>query len=147
MARQRAQISEWSAEPLQFGRFRQQVFGDPLLPHELSLSGNFEYGFDVGQQSIVDGSVAFDMMGYCMNRWISPYNYKNMFPLLNGGNVTSANVKTKVESFNPAHVIVNLAKQTNADLIVMIHRYLHEVACHSMAVRMAPKEIVRERMP
>ena len=63
-----------------------------------SLSGNFEYGFDVGQQSIVDGSMTFDMMAYCMNRWISPYNYKNMFPLLSGGNVASANVKTKVES-------------------------------------------------
>ena len=63
-----------------------------------SLSGNIEYGFDVGQQSIVDGSVTFDVMAYCMNRWISPYNYKNMFPLLNGGNVTSPNVKRKVKS-------------------------------------------------
>jgi uncharacterized repeat protein (TIGR03803 family) len=67
-----------------------------------SLSGNFEYGFDVGQQSIVDGSMTFDMMAYCMNRWISPYNYKNMFPLLSGGNVASPNVKTKVESESEA---------------------------------------------
>ena len=58
-----------------------------------SLDGNVEYGFDVFQQTVIDGSGTFDMMAYCMSRWISPYNYKNMFPLLNGGTVTSPNVK------------------------------------------------------
>jgi uncharacterized repeat protein (TIGR03803 family) len=82
---------------------------DPADPDEIlnwifvsnylqSLSGGIEYGFDVGQQSIVDGSKIFDVMAYCMNRWISPFNYKNMFPLLNGGNVTSPNVRKKVKS-------------------------------------------------
>jgi uncharacterized repeat protein (TIGR03803 family) len=61
--------------------------------NRLQSSAGFEEGFDVEQQTIVDGFNDFDVMSYCMPRWISPLNYKQMFAELNGGSVTSPNVK------------------------------------------------------
>ncbi|HVU47258.1 MAG TPA: choice-of-anchor tandem repeat GloVer-containing protein [Terracidiphilus sp.] len=66
-----------------------------------SLNGNIEYGFDTTQQSVIDGGNKFDVMAYCIPRWVSPYNYKNMFPALNGGNVTSPNVKSDPGKIEP----------------------------------------------
>ncbi len=61
--------------------------------NRLQSSGGFEEGFDVELQTVVDGYNDFDVMSYCMPRWISPLNYKQMFPELNGGLVSSPNAK------------------------------------------------------
>lgn len=66
-----------------------------------SLNGNVEYGFDTVNQTVIDGSNSFDVMAYCMPRWISPYNYKNIFPALSGGNATSPNAKSDPAMIQP----------------------------------------------
>ena len=71
--------------------------GDPnpwlWATNRLQSSAGFEEGFDVELQAPVDGYNDFDVMSYCMPRWISPLNYKQMFPELNGGSVTSPNAR------------------------------------------------------
>jgi hypothetical protein len=67
----------------------QWIYNDNHL--DSSLNGT-EVGFDVPAQNVLPGEQYFELMSYCEPYWISPYNYKNMFPFLNAGTVNSANV-------------------------------------------------------
>jgi uncharacterized repeat protein (TIGR03803 family) len=65
-----------------------------------SFMNGYEYGFDPAAQTVIaganvlnDGTSQFDVMSYCMPRWISPFNYKNLITTLNGGIILSPNVK------------------------------------------------------
>jgi uncharacterized repeat protein (TIGR03803 family) len=63
-----------------------------------------EYGFDVTSQAVIDPTNTYDIMSYCVPRWISPINYNRAFAALNGGTVTSASVRGKAanQSAQPA---------------------------------------------
>jgi len=51
-----------------------------------------EYGFDVASQAVIDPTNTYDIMSYCVPRWISPINYNRAFAALNGGTVTTASL-------------------------------------------------------
>jgi hypothetical protein len=56
-------------------------------------SAGLEYGFDVTTQSVIDPTVTYDIMSYCVPRWISPINYNRAFAALNGGTVSSSSAE------------------------------------------------------
>ncbi len=75
----------------------QWIYNDDYIR---TFINGYEYGFDPAEQTVIaganviqDGASQFDVMAYCMPRWISPFNYKNMVSSLGGGQVLSPDVK------------------------------------------------------
>jgi hypothetical protein len=55
----------------------------------IQSTAQLEYGFDVAGQSVLNPMTTFEVMSYCVPRWISPQRYKTMITTLGGGTVTS----------------------------------------------------------
>ena len=58
--------------------------------NNVQSSAGLEYGFNVASQKAVDPNVDYDIMSYCVNRWISPLNYKRAFFYLDGQNAVAS---------------------------------------------------------
>jgi hypothetical protein len=58
--------------------------------NNVQSSAGLEYGFNVASQKAVDPNIDYDIMSYCVNRWISPLNYKLAFFYLDGQNAVAS---------------------------------------------------------
>ncbi len=58
-----------------------------------SYPNGTEYGFDFITQQIIDGGSYFDVMSYCVPRWISPFNFKASLVFVNGGPTPAPYIK------------------------------------------------------
>ena len=67
----------------------------PYNDNTVQSSAGPEIGFDVAAGTIVDGSNNYDLMAYCVPRWISPLNYKRALLYANPGPPTAPSVKGK----------------------------------------------------
>src|SRR5262249_20965000 len=69
--------------------------------NRVQSSAGDEYGFDVANGSVVapnqgafgSQNNAFELMAYCVSRWISPLNYKRALLFVNGGAVPAPSVR------------------------------------------------------
>ena len=57
----------------------------PYSDNKVQSSAGPEIGFDVAAGTIVDGTNNFDLMAYCVPRWISPLNYARALLFANPG--------------------------------------------------------------
>ncbi len=64
----------------------------PYATNNIQSSTGLEYGFNVVLETVIDPTNTFDIMSYCVPRWISPFNYKIAIEALNGGTVASPSV-------------------------------------------------------
>ena len=62
----------------------------PFLNNRVQSTARLEVGFDVVARTVFDPQNTFDLMSYCVPRWISPQRYKTLITSLSGGAVTSA---------------------------------------------------------
>jgi hypothetical protein len=67
----------------------------PYDDNRVQSSAGPEVGFDVAAGMIVDGTNHFDLMAYCVPRWISPLNYKRALLFANPGPEPAPSVKRK----------------------------------------------------
>jgi hypothetical protein len=73
----------------------------PYFDNRVQSSAGDEYGFDVANGSVVapnrgfngSNNNAFELMAYCVSRWISPLNYKRAMLFVNGGAVPAPSVR------------------------------------------------------
>ena len=61
----------------------------PFANNWIQSTDRLEVGFDVVGQRVVNPQSNYDIMSYCVPRWISPQRYKMMITALSGGAVTS----------------------------------------------------------
>lgn len=66
--------------------------------NRIQSTARLEVGFDVVARRPLDPQNTFDVMSYCVPRWISPQRYKTLIAALSGGAVTSASVTAAVEA-------------------------------------------------
>jgi hypothetical protein len=55
-----------------FAKDNQTDWGSRQLPQS---PGRLEWGFDVETKTLIDPSTTFDVMSYCIPRWISPLRF------------------------------------------------------------------------
>ena len=61
----------------------------PFANNSIQSTSRLEVGFDVGAQRPLLPESTFDIMSYCVPRWISPQRYKTALTTLGGGAVAS----------------------------------------------------------
>lgn len=64
----------------------------PFANNYIQSTARLEVGFDVAARRALDPQNTFDIMSYCVPRWISPLRYKRLITSLSGGPVTSPTV-------------------------------------------------------
>jgi hypothetical protein len=62
----------------------------PFADNRIQSAARLEVGFDVGALKPLAPETTFDIMSYCVPRWISPLRYKRALTALGGGNVAGA---------------------------------------------------------
>lgn len=64
----------------------------PFANNRIQSAARLEVGFDVVARRPLDPQNTFDIMSYCVPRWISPQRYKSLITALSGGAVTSPSI-------------------------------------------------------
>ncbi|MCX2861428.1 hypothetical protein OOZ63_06205 [Paucibacter sp. PLA-PC-4] len=64
----------------------------PFANNRIQSAARLEVGFDVATRKPLDPDNTYDILSYCVPRWISPQRYKTAIAALSGGVVTSASV-------------------------------------------------------
>jgi hypothetical protein len=62
----------------------------PFENNRIQSTTRLEVGFDVSEHKPLNPQNTYDIMSYCVPRWISPQRYKMLITELSGGAVTSA---------------------------------------------------------
>lgn len=52
------------------------------LDNRVQSDQRLEWGFNVETQTLIDPNVTFDLMGYCLPRWLSPVHYRKVIETL-----------------------------------------------------------------
>lgn len=64
----------------------------PFADNRIQSAARLEVGFDVGAHAPLQPESTFDVMSYCVPRWISPLRYKRALTALGGGAVAGPSV-------------------------------------------------------
>ena len=67
----------------------------PFISNYIQSNNGPEYAFNVVTQQVLDPQKNFELMAYCVPRFISPYSYKLLITALSGGSVTSPNFRSR----------------------------------------------------
>ena len=74
----------------------------PYADNRIQSATGVEYGFDVASRTVIDPNVTYDILSYCVPRWISPQRYKTAIATLGGGAVTTPSAVRLAASAQPA---------------------------------------------
>jgi hypothetical protein len=74
----------------------------PFGNNRIQSAARLEVGYDVVARRILDPQNTYDIMSYCVPRWISPQRYKSMIAALDGGAVTSASFTAAAAEAGPS---------------------------------------------
>jgi hypothetical protein len=67
----------------------------PFANNRIQSAARLEVGFDVAARRPLDPDNTFDILSYCVPRWISPLRYKSALTTLGGGAVSSPSVANR----------------------------------------------------
>ena len=68
----------------------------PYSNNYVQDSAGYEFGFDVIDETVIAGDTTFDVMSYCVPRWITPLNYKKALLFANPGPAAAPSVKRRL---------------------------------------------------
>lgn len=69
--------------------------------NRIQSAARLEVGFDVGAQRPLLPENTFEVMSYCVPRWISPQRYKTALTTLGGGSVSTVSATSLAHSLKP----------------------------------------------
>jgi len=73
----------------------------PFANNRIQSTARLEVGYDVVARRPLDPQNTFEIMSYCVPRWISPQRYKMLITALSGGAVASPSAVTTAEASDP----------------------------------------------
>jgi uncharacterized repeat protein (TIGR03803 family) len=73
----------------------------PYANNYVQDSAGYEFGFDVTAGNVIPNETFFDVMSYCVPRWITPLNYKKALLYVNPGPAAAPSVKRRLGSVAP----------------------------------------------
>lgn len=77
----------------------------PFANNRIQSAARLEVGYDVVAQRPLDPQNTFDIMSYCVPRWISPQRYKTLITSLSGGAVSSPSGTTGPQAVGDAWLV------------------------------------------
>ena len=69
----------------------------PFADNLIRSAAGLEVGFDVAAHRPLMPESTFEMMGYCVPRWISPFSYKKTITALGGGSIGTTAFRAEAE--------------------------------------------------
>ena len=88
----------------------------PFVNNRIQSAARLEVGFDVIARLPLDPQNTYDIMSYCVPRWISPQRYKSLITALSGGAVTSPSVTDTPSVVGPAWLVSGVIASGVAEL-------------------------------
>lgn len=84
----------------------------PFANNQIQSAARLEVGFDVAAQKPLLPETSFDIMSYCVPRWISPLRYKSALTILGGGAVTTPSQAARPLGWSPPKIRGAAVSQT-----------------------------------